>query len=240
MCDDDQIFTGELERYLLFIAERQNIDFEIDIFFDGSGLIRAFEQHPKSECLYELLFLDIDMEEVCGIKVARVIIEYPNVPLIIFVSAWNHYMSDLFQFGTFRFFEKPIKFNLLEEAVYQAIQLIENKHPYFYFKSQQRVYRIVLKQIVYFESKQRLIYLYCSQGETHRFYGQLDDIEGDIRKFHPNFIRSHQSYLINGQYINEFDAKSVSLELNHERITLPISQSRRQEFLEQVAYLFGI
>lgn len=174
------------------------------------------------------------MEEISGIKVARTLKDYPNVPLLIFVFALSHYMSDLFQFGTFRFFEKPIKFDLLEDAFNEALQVIEEKRPHFHFKFQQKTYQIVLKQIVYFESRQRLIYIWCAQGEWYRFYGHLDDIENYLKEYYQCFVRCHQSYLLNVKYIQQFDTKSVHLHLNNKRVLLPISQSRQQEFLSKI------
>lgn len=39
ICDDDKLFTGQLERQLHSVAEELSIPLETEIFFDGAGFL---------------------------------------------------------------------------------------------------------------------------------------------------------------------------------------------------------
>ena len=71
VCDDDKLLTGEIDGQLQRIQQKMGISFETDIFFDGETLWEAIEKHGS----YDIIYLDIEMENMDGITVARKIRE---------------------------------------------------------------------------------------------------------------------------------------------------------------------
>lgn len=67
VCDDDKLLTGEIDGQLQRIQQKMGISFETDIFFDGETLWEAIEKHGS----YDIIYLDIEMENMDGITVAR-------------------------------------------------------------------------------------------------------------------------------------------------------------------------
>ena len=74
VCDDDKLLTGEIDGQLQRIQQKMGISFETDIFFDGETLWEAIEKHGS----YDIIYLDIEMENMDGITVARKIREQEN------------------------------------------------------------------------------------------------------------------------------------------------------------------
>ena len=67
VCDDDKLLTGEIDGQLQRIQQKMGFSFETDIFFDGETLWEAIEKHGS----YDIIYLDIEMENMDGITVER-------------------------------------------------------------------------------------------------------------------------------------------------------------------------
>ena len=67
ICDDDIQITGELEMLIQKIAKHNNVDVEIEVFWDGKSLV---EEIRKGFC-FDIIYLDIEMNNEDGISAAR-------------------------------------------------------------------------------------------------------------------------------------------------------------------------
>ena len=77
-----------------------------------------------------------------------------------------------------------------------------------------------LNDILYFESNKRVLIVH-TKGEDYSFYGKLDDIEDSLKN--DNFIRIHQSFLVNAFKINSVSKTEVTLKNGD---ILPVSKSK--------------
>ena len=90
ICDDDIVATGKLDCMLQNIAKKYFVDLEIEVYWDGEGLIKSVE----SKVYYDMIFLDIEMKNENGISVARKIRKMDNNVLIIYVTSHESYMLE--------------------------------------------------------------------------------------------------------------------------------------------------
>ena len=67
ICDDDSKFTRKLETLVLQESQKLGIRADTDVFSDGKTLLKSFQNGDH----YELIFIDIEMEQVDGITAAR-------------------------------------------------------------------------------------------------------------------------------------------------------------------------
>lgn len=107
ICDDDKYVTSEIERYILEIAKEKEWDIDIDVFFDGAELINYIAKENN----YDLIYLDIEMNEKDGVKTARELREQSNEAVIIYVTSHESFAAEVFEVDAFRFLTKPIEFN---------------------------------------------------------------------------------------------------------------------------------
>lgn len=95
------------------------------------------------------------------------------------------------------------------------------------------IYKILLKDIIYFESKGRIVNILLNTGETKEFYGKLDNVEKTLCNTKIPFLRIHQSYYVNFIYIKNMSFSKVTLSNG---MILTISEERqklvRETFLE--------
>lgn len=222
ICDDDVKFTGEFEEKVHRISQKQNSSIDIEVFFDGKELVRNIcDQNIK----YDLIFLDIEMKEMDGITVARKIREVDEIVLIIYVTGYKSYALEAYDVHPFQFLVKPIDTDVLEKYICKAYEKIVLED-YYCYKYGKDSFRISLKNILYFQSKRRIVFIHKTNGSVDKYYEKLNDIEERLKKSKIYFWRIHQSYLVNSRYVVRKSYDQVEL-INGK--VLFVSEDRRKE-----------
>ena len=98
----------------------------------------------------------------------------------------------------------------------------------FEYKNQGNSYRIMYKDILYFQSTGRKINIVMKK-EIRTFYGKLNEIEKRIPE--NVFLRIHKSYLVNKNYVKEFTYEWVKM-LNGD--VLNISKTNRADVRRKI------
>ena len=176
VCDDDKLLTGEIDGQLQRIQQKMGISFETDIFFDGETLWEAIEKHGS----YDIIYLDIEMENMDGITVARKIREQDPYTILLFVSSYDSYYEQLFEVEPLRFLRKPINPEKFEEYFKIAYGRLMNLDERLLFEFNKRLYQIPYRSIMYMESRRRVIHLIENGGQEYRFYMKMNDLMQEI------------------------------------------------------------
>ena len=70
---------------------------------------------------------------------------------------------------------------------------------------------VMLDDILYFNSEGRKIHMVTTNG-CDSFYYKLDEVEQLLQQKDHHFARIHKSYLVNTDYITEYDKRTLTLE----------------------------
>ena len=206
ICDDNIPITSEIENLLSELAERYQIQLETDVFFDGKTLY----QHISSGTNYDLIYLDIEMDNMNGIDAAQLLRNDQNPTIIIYISAYETYYRQLFEVEPFRFILKPIHPEEFERFFLAAYKKISIGSKFFTYGFNQRYIKIPYSEIIYFESRGRYIIIHTRNADF-RFISKLNDIESQLLDENIYYIRIHQSYLINPDYVRAITYTNVDL-----------------------------
>lgn len=206
ICDDSLPTTTEIESLLLSLSNKIHIALNIDVFFDGTTLCNSLNQGE----IYDLIYLDIEMKNLDGIQAAHLIRNSNHHSLIIYISAYETYYKQLFEVEAFRFLSKPIDRKLFEKYFFAAYKKLNLKNEFFTFTFNQKIYRIPFSDIIYIESKGRNIIVH-TRHDDYRHIGKLNVIESNLFENNINFLRIHQSFLINPYYIRSICLSNVTL-----------------------------
>lgn len=231
LCDDEVSITTEIENLLVDIQKQERIVMDINVFFDGTLL----EKNILSGERYDLIYLDIEMRNSSGIETARKIrLKDPNV-LIIYVSGYEDHMQELFEVEAFRFIGKPIKKSVFYSYFMKANERLSSCAAYFEFKFDKVVSKVLIGDIIYFESKGRAITIYLTNGEE-KFYGKLNDLERELENCKITFFRIHQSYLVSYKFIKSMTKTQVKL-MNGK--ILQVSEEKQKESRRKYCTVLG-
>lgn len=220
ICDDDLIFASKIETLLLQISQNRFIEMSIDVYSDGYELWNEISSGKE----YELLYLDIEMVRFNGIDVAKKIREINMDSVIIYISSYDNYFIDLFEVEPFRFIRKPVNENIFLDYFQKAYEKIIREDAYFEYKFNKITYKVLTRNIMFFESTGRIINVH-NKDFTGKFYGKLNTIERKLEDGKVPFLRIHQSYLVNYGFIKEITFSKVVLTNG---IQLQISEERQK------------
>lgn len=70
------------------------------------------------------------------------------------------------------------------------------------FRSGRVKHRINMREILYFANDRRLIHV-VGLNEQYSFYGSMRDLENRVGGEHMSFVRVHESYIVNMDYVRE-------------------------------------
>lgn len=222
--DDENNICAFVENSLLKLSKKYGITIDVNVFYDGEGLIKELESD-----FFDVIFLDIKMNELSGIDVSRLIRTTMGneATQIVYISGNTEYAIEVFDFDPFHFLPKPLDEEKIEKAFVKLIHKLNLKAEAFTYKVGHDVFKVPIKDILYFESHKREVTIYYNK-KADNFYGTLENIYLQLSKF--DFLFIHKSFLINPIHIRRCTYESVEMS-NH--IVLPISQSKRKEIREK-------
>ncbi len=217
ICDDEKAICTQLEQIFEPYLDR---GIYTEVFYNCEDLYDSLDHGAH----YDLIFLDIEFRQMNGIDVGKKIRdELRNDRIqIVFISARQEHAMELFSVRPMTFLVKPISRQEALDNLERAMALSELYDSYFEFRFDSENYRVPYGDILYFESSNRTVSIHTKYGEK-KLYGKLHEIE----KHAPiNFIRIHQSYLINRYYVTYWKADEVQIS---RQITLRISKSYQKK-----------
>lgn len=229
ICDDEQYFLELLRSALEEYFQTKDTAREYFYYKDGLSLIEAASSGPP----FALIFLDIEMAGMDGIEAARAIQAYAPETIVIFITAHHEYVRQAIALGAFQYLEKPLDKAVLMEELDRAMAWYRHKHFRYALTWNGEEYLIALKDIYYFETRQRITVLEGKQSYCQN--KKLDLIENQLKNF--DFLRIHQSYLINMALVAGFRKHEIRLLTPDKEVWLPVSRHRLKAVKEAyVAY----
>lgn len=197
VCDDEDIICGEIKRQLLHIRP----DYDIKIYHSGYELLNSGKT-------YDLLFLDIEMPEIDGMKTAEVLRERNKDEYIVFLTSHTEMMADAFKVKAFRFLNKPIEIEKFEEAVEQAEKEILNSRK-IPIVVKGDIKFVQIRDIVYFEAFGDGTYIHMKKEvlESNKPLKYWDEKMGN-----EHFFQTHKSYIVALRYVNKVETNKVSFD----------------------------
>ena len=218
ICDDDPKFVGDVQEYLEQLKKEEHFELELECFLSGNELILEYEKGV----LFDLIYLDIEMNGADGIETAKQIRKKDYHVLIVYISSHEEYLRQLFEAEPFRFLSKPVEYKAFHTVFWQAAErILEQQSHYFHFKTGKSVIKIPCRDILYFESAGRKVIVHTIQ-RSYEYYDKLNDVEEHLKDM--RFVRIHKAYLVNIDNVEAFQYERVAMS---DGTILSISQKNR-------------
>lgn len=214
ICDDSKLDRQLLKVVIQTYFENNEEEFKIFEYELGDNLLDDIE--------VELLFLDIIMN---GMKIARKLRDIQFKAPIIFLTAHADYAVESYEVYAAGYLLKPYDTNKLTLLLDEVLQRSVQKRIAVKVKKQHRYLEI--NDIMYVESDKHVLNIHLKDSRVIQTTEKLSELEKTINS--KRFIRCHQSYLVNMEYIK--DAKTDFILSNDIRI--PIRVRGRKEIIEK-------
>lgn len=225
ICDDNAEARLALRAALERAFDRRRSEGVFLEFSSGEGMIRWMEKHAGE---LELVFLDLEMEDLGGMETARRLREMDEGLQLAFVTGYTDGVFDGYAVGALGYLMKPPKPEQLDGVLDRAAEaLARDFDATFICRKGDTLYRIPKKSILYFASDRRRVTC-VSTARTYAFYGKLGDVERAVGE---GFVRIHQRYLVRAGAVDRVEGSQVFVGEE----ALPVSRACRSAALTALA-----
>jgi len=222
ICDDNMNHINIIENY---IHNLRKTSVECDAYQSGEELIRTFRGGEEQ---YDVIFLDMEMEQLNGIETANYIREIDEHVIIVFVTSHTEYMRESFKCAPFRFLVKPVDGEEFKTVFYDISKKLSKQRKVFAFTENKAKIRLYCDDIIYCESQDHWIWIH-TKDKVYKICKSLTELHSQLDR--EMFCRVHKSYIINFLYIKSI--KDNDAELYHCDKPIAISRSYKKEVLEE-------
>ncbi len=165
----------------------------------------------------DLLFLDIQMPKLTGIKLLKIL---KPAPAVIFTTAYRDYAMEGYELDIVDYLLKPINFERFLASVEKFYRrwntsVVENvtmqpllSQKFLKLQSGTKTYQIDEATIVFIESFKDYIQLYFTDGKKLMIKYRIGQLENELSS---DFLRVHKSYIIHKKMITVFSNQSIEL-----------------------------
>ena len=232
--EDEPINISNLQQLLKANCPQINISATAQNAYLGEEII--LENKP------DLVFLDIQMPGRNGFELLQSLPDYSFE--VIFVTAFDNYGIQAVKFAAIDYLLKPINIEELKTAVKKVVEKKEKRNQNLQLenliqllKNNQEEHRIALpsaQQIKYVnpadiircESNNNYTTFYFASGEKSVVSKPIYFYEELLQNY--NFIRCHQSHLVNKKYIVSLVKEDGGYLLLKDSTQIPISKQKKE------------
>lgn len=220
VCDDEARALSIVSSSVRGVFQDMGIDILLETFLGPMELLERVKVRT-----FDLIFMDISMPRIDGIKLGKTIHSLGSTANIVFVSNCTDRMFDAFSAEPFGFVRKDHFMRDINEVITRFAERTDCKDKDIVcFKDGHGAVSIDISQVKYIECVRNVQILYFENGNTHKTYSRMETLEQELDKF--GFIRIHRGYLANCKYVVRFDIKSLVLTTGEE---IPIGRSYHQK-----------
>ncbi len=225
--DDKQQDRAQLTQYVQRFSEETGISCRCTSFSDGDELLEDYDAQ------WELIFLDIQMARLDGMKTAERIRRLDEDVLLVFVTSMAHLAIKGYAVRAYDFLIKPINYLILKKLLSQVARRLERKDAHYVtITTMQGLFRLNAEQILYAEVKDHDLSVVTAET-TYTVRSTMTKLEKELQG--QPFMRCHNCYLVNLSHVQRVDKGMVTVG-GHE---LAISRPRQKAFMAALLRFMG-
>lgn len=229
ICDDEQSLIVELKKNLRRYADETEKTFCFFEFYDGTELLENYQPD------FDLIFMDIKMEKLNGLKTAEEIRKIDSTVGLFFLTSLSQYVWKGYEYGAINYLLKPMKYGRLKMELDRFFSRYQGREePYISFSNDAGKFKVLYKNLRYAETANRNVLIHFESGEQV-VYKSMKEI-ASILETQRQFARCHASFIVNMAYVKSVENLEAVLTTG-ERV--PISQPKRKEFMAKLADFWG-
>ena len=218
ICDDDTSQRGFLKEIVTSWAGKCRHPIELKEYANAKSFLFDYEEEKD----FDILLLDVEMPEISGIELAKIVRRENTSVQIIFVTGFYEYFSDGFDVSALHYLIKPADAAKLNPVLDKAVHNLRYRQRSVLLTTGEGDIKVSLADILYVESENVYILVH-TPDETYRtrmslakFAEQLDE----------TFFKVHRSFIVGLKYIKKITRTEITMSNGD---TVPISRGLYDE-----------
>ncbi len=150
---------------------------------------------------FDIAFLDIYMKEINGMGVAKALRKTDSKVRIIFLTTSIDFAIDSYDVQASGYLLKPLQVEKMQSLLLKILQ--DRPRPKLAVKHRKELRYLFYDDIIYAESRGRNLTIHLNNRPTITINEKLDILQATLKS--PRFLRCHQSFLVNMDYVIDVD-----------------------------------
>lgn len=217
ICDDEVRYIQPLRKCLEQYMAEHNIPSEITETVAPQKILLSKE-------VYDIAFLDIQMENVDGLTLAKELRRRNRKTALFFITNYEGYQDNAMDLQALRYFKKPFEPDRLIAGLDKALEYIDGAYVDVFLYSGGVQQRVLVDDILYLTLDGRKVAI---QTIKSRFLvtGKLEEW---IERFpHAFFRQPHKSFLVNLHHVERYAYSELQMS---DGTRIPIAPKKQPEF----------
>lgn len=231
IADDSEEFLQDVKNLVKAQMEKVSCSFQVKAYLKPYNLLSSLADGDR----FDIYILDVEMPEISGIEVAKVIREFQPVTAIIFLTSYLEYAAEGYTVNALRYVLKERMADTLPEAMETALKALADADKNCLLVSfYSNVTRVPYKDIIYVRKNYRSLQIVTAAQGTlsdNRGIKELFDKIND-----PRFAFTERGCFINLDFARAIDGSWMVMK-NGER--LPISRPMMPKVKETILRLWS-
>jgi len=212
ICDDEHeertYVTGLVQDW----ATTRNHATRVRHFQSAEAFLFAYEDDQA----YDILLLDIQMQGLDGVSLARQVRAGNKEAQIIFITGYMEYIADGYDVEALNYLLKPVTAQKLTAVLDRAVEKLAQVEKAIFIQQGGENIRIPLYEIRYLEVMHNHVTIHA--GIVYKVKKTLAALEEELDQ---NFFRVGRSFIVNLRYVRKSTKTEVYLA---DGITIPLSR----------------
>lgn len=230
ICDDNVVFLNVFNQIVGNCMRKYTSDFEISTVSNGNLLLTKHKEYE-----FDIIFLDIDMPNLSGFDVARILRDEFSRCFIIFITNHSELVYESLDFQPFNFIRKncgiPIE-ESVNKIIGKLIRLMKQNEKVILEDEISGRNAVYIKDILYIESDKHYVIYYVMKKELPiKMRGNISDLLEKYSVY--DFVRIHKRYLVNLRFLSNIDNKNCEVTIGEVDKRLPMSRNYKHEVDEK-------
>jgi DNA-binding LytR/AlgR family response regulator len=217
--DDEPLAAGLLENY---VNKTPYLSL-VGTYNSAVTAMRDLRENPV-----QLLLLDIQMPELSGIEFAKIL---PKETKVIFTTAFPQYAIEGYKVSALDYLLKPISYEDFLKSTDKALEWFVTtlkqdtcqRDRFMFVKSDYKLQRVCLDDILYIEGLKDYVRFYLKSGERVMSLMSMKKLDEYLPK--PEFLRTHRSYIVHMTEVQMIDRFRIVFD----DVYIPISDNNKEE-----------
>ena len=198
ICDDTEEECLQAAEYAGRFFEREGIEVHIDTYAAGRALLESGRK-------YDLYLLDVLMPGMSGIDTAQALAEAKGHPVVVFITSSLESAVEGYRVEAAGFILKPVEeesfWATMERVVRRRLGVKKAVLPVVHNRVN---VELPLERLAWFENRLHRVFVKLADGEILSVNQKLSELQLVLEP-HSQFLRCHQSYLVNLDYVDKLE-----------------------------------
>lgn len=225
--EDDILSQSLLRDYLRRYSKEYKETFEVSVFYDGQEIANNYQSQ------FDIILLDVKMENMDGFTTAKRIRAVDNDVILIFITNMGQYAIKGYEVDALSYLLKPVPYFAFSQELKRSLQRMQKrKIKYLILSNDYGYLRLDTTKILYIERDKHRISIH-TEKQIHSMVGTIKEIAERLDGNH--FFRCNSGYIVNMSHVTGVQDNFVLVG----KYKLQISRPKRKAFLKALTDYFG-